>query len=618
MVSIHIYHRFRWVYCQLSYLRYCLPGRIQHALDELPDTLDETYERALKDINKANWELSHRLLQCVAIASRPLRVEELAQFLGFDFTKGPTPKFHEGWLPEDPVHAVLFTTSNLLAIVPVDGSSVIQFSHFSVKEFLTSSRLAKSNDTILRRYHVSVKHAHTLAAQVCLGMLLHPNKNITRDDLKKFPLAEYAAEHWVDHARFEDVSRKVEDGMKLLFDPTRYHFSVWVWICDLEDPYWSREKRDERPSQPSGTPLHYAALCGLDAIVKFLVIERSQDVRGQSFDHKSTALHLACRRGHAEVAGFLLDNGADAEARDKRELTPLHLASRWGHVDVVRILLSRGVDITTKDEENNTPPELAFLSGHVEVTSAFLQFGVTNMMGDNIKWTPLNRACYDGNIDAIRADIEGGANPTGQPDDMLTPLIAAALGGHVEVIQVLLECGADVTAKGDEGWTPMHGASLGGHLDMARILFNHGLDVSTQTKHGLSPLHAASFGGHVEVVRFLLDHRADVTAQIEYDGGTSLHAASEHGHLEVARLLLNHGADVTARDKDGSASIQGAAAGGDVELARLPLERGADAIVQKKDGQTPLHIAASKGYLEFTRLLLKHGADATARAKDGR
>ena len=54
--------RFRWVYCQIAYLRCCLPGRIRHALDELPETLDETYDRALREIDKANWKLAYRLL----------------------------------------------------------------------------------------------------------------------------------------------------------------------------------------------------------------------------------------------------------------------------------------------------------------------------------------------------------------------------------------------------------------------------------------------------------------------------------------------------------------------------------------------------------------------------
>src|ERR1700730_74007 len=116
MTSVHIYCRFRWIHCQLGHLRLCLPERIPRALSELPETLDETYERALKAIDKARWELAHRLLQFVAVASRPPRIEELSQFLGFDFTAGTIPKFHEDWLLDDPVDAVLSSTSSLLAI----------------------------------------------------------------------------------------------------------------------------------------------------------------------------------------------------------------------------------------------------------------------------------------------------------------------------------------------------------------------------------------------------------------------------------------------------------------------------------------------------------------------
>src|SRR5579863_2375387 len=166
------------------YLRDCHRGRIRHALTELPETLDETYERTLREINKADWELAHRLFQCVAAASRPFRVEELAEFLAFDFTSGPIAKFQEGWRLEDPVDAVLSTCSTLLTFVNVDGSSVIQFSHFSVKEFLTSTRLAEAGAETLRHYYVSMTPAHTLVAQACLGILLHLDPNISRKSLK--------------------------------------------------------------------------------------------------------------------------------------------------------------------------------------------------------------------------------------------------------------------------------------------------------------------------------------------------------------------------------------------------------------------------------------------------
>ena len=652
VTHVHIYCRFRWVNCQLGYLRRCLPGRIRRALDELPETLDETYERALKDIDKANWEVAHRLLQFVAVASRPLHVEELAQFLGFDFASEPIPKFHGTWLLEDPVYAVLSTVPSLLAIVDVDGSPVIQFSHFSVKEFLTSARLAESSDTILRRYHITLTRSHTLTASACLGMLLHLDKNTTRDDLEKFPLAEYAAEHWVDHARFEDVPQNVEDAMKRLFDPNHFHFAIWVWIHDLEDRYWRRERRGERPSQPRGTPLHYAALCGLDAIVKFLVIEHSQDVDTRGFGHESTALHLASRGGHVEVACFLLDNNANAEARDRRSSTPLHVASNMGRVEVVRLLLERGVDPTAKDENTYTPPDLALLAGHVEVTRVFLEPVVDVDTGNIPNWTPLDRALFEGNIElsrtllerdagsiglanglevafevtllggsaeAVRLLLEYGLDATATPNnaDGLTLLHCSSIVGHVDFVRVLLEHGADITAQNSVGFTSLHFASGLGHTDAARLLLEHGADSTAKDDGGRTPLHRAAQNGLVEAARLLFEHGADATAE-DNDRSTPLHHAARDGHVGVAHLLFEHGADVTAKDTKGRTPLHRAAQKSQVEVTRLLFEHGADVTAKDNDGLTPLHHAAQKGLVEVARLLLEQGADATAKDTNGR
>jgi hypothetical protein len=77
MMSLHLSLRFRWVFCQPEALRRCIPSSMRHILKDLPKTLDETYQRILKEINEANRELARRLLQCLAVAARPLRVKEL-------------------------------------------------------------------------------------------------------------------------------------------------------------------------------------------------------------------------------------------------------------------------------------------------------------------------------------------------------------------------------------------------------------------------------------------------------------------------------------------------------------------------------------------------------------
>ena len=54
-------------------------------LDELPDSLDETYSRILREIKRSSRDRVKRLLQCLTVAIRPLRVEELAELLAYDF-----------------------------------------------------------------------------------------------------------------------------------------------------------------------------------------------------------------------------------------------------------------------------------------------------------------------------------------------------------------------------------------------------------------------------------------------------------------------------------------------------------------------------------------------------
>ena len=51
-------------------------------------SLDKTYEQALENIYEADRKYARRLFQCIAMASRPLSVEELAEFFAFDCMSG--------------------------------------------------------------------------------------------------------------------------------------------------------------------------------------------------------------------------------------------------------------------------------------------------------------------------------------------------------------------------------------------------------------------------------------------------------------------------------------------------------------------------------------------------
>jgi hypothetical protein len=203
----------------------------------LPDTLDDTYERILRGINKTQKEDARRLLQCLTVAARPLQVDELAELLAFDFEamdERGIPTLREDWRWNDQEQAVLSTCSSLITIVRNGDSRVVQFSHFSVKEYLTSPRLAQSRGDV-SRFYVDLNAAHTILAQACLGTLLRLDEHAGNNGSKGFPLVEYAAQHWVEHAQFEDVSLRVRDGMDDLFDNSKPHFSAWLRTHDMDE-----------------------------------------------------------------------------------------------------------------------------------------------------------------------------------------------------------------------------------------------------------------------------------------------------------------------------------------------------------------------------------------------
>src|SRR5258708_14206339 len=336
-------NRFRWVFCQLEALRHCLAPRVRHMLKELPETLDETYERMLRDINKANWDHAHRLLQCLTVAVRPLRVAELAEVLAIDFgttTREGTSKLNTDWRWEDHERAVLSACSSLVSIGNDDGSDgsspVVQVSPFSVKEYLTSSRIADPSAGI-SRFHILFEPAHTILAKACLGVLLRLGELVDEDNIEdKFPLARYAAEHWVDHAQFENVSSHIRDGMKLLLDPDKPYFASWLQVHDIDispplgSPLgWFADPIHKESN--AATPLYYAALCGFYDLSEQLIIKHPQQVN-ITYGYCVSPLGAALSGGHLEIAQLLYERGADVDVRGDISRTPLDSVSASGHL----------------------------------------------------------------------------------------------------------------------------------------------------------------------------------------------------------------------------------------------------------------------------------------------
>ena len=437
-------NRFRWVFCQLDVLRRSFPSSVRRFIEELPESLDETYERVLREIKKPSRDHARRLLQCLVVAIRPLRVEELAEVLAVDFEDGSEiPKLKPNWRWEDQEQALLTSCSSLITIVDTDGSRVVQFSHFSVKEFLTSARLATSSQGD-SRYHIVLNPAHMIMAQSCLSILLQQD-NFIKDKSaeKRSPLAGYAAEYWVRHAQFEDVASRIK-GMEYLFDADKPYFSAWCQLYDIDsNPSGSIFYQFTTPKSDAN-PLYYAAMCRFSNLMEQLIVKHPGHVKAIGGYYMTPAVAALAGR-HFQLAQVLHRNGSSVDLRGHVGKSPLHAATHGGDFEMVQVLLDYGLDANTQDSLGSTPLNFAleYRSNTIDprVVRLLLDHGANPNILARIQQgnTPLHRASRSGRIEIVRLLVEHGASVEAQDDAGMTPLDVASGEQREEIIKLLLE-----------------------------------------------------------------------------------------------------------------------------------------------------------------------------------
>ena len=667
--SLMFLRRFRWISCQLDVLRQCFPSSVRGILAELPESLDETYERILQQIPKQYREYTHQLLQCLVVAAYPFSVEELAEVLAIDFSATGMVRIMYGSLrPEDKERAVLSACSSLIAIVQDGGSRLVQFPHFSIKDFLTSDRLATSIVDTLRYHHVRHESAHLMMAQLCLSVLLQLDNDMDKQTIRSYPLSNYAGKHFVSHVEFENVISSLSDGVDNLLDRDKPHFYTWVWLqigdWDPEDWHNSRIDRDSedwhnskmdtaqqyhdtKPKfPPQLPPLYYVAALGHLCLARHLILRCSQDLYVKD-DKGCTPLHIAVLAGEEGVSQLLIGHSVDLDIQDINYRTPLHMVAYMGLTRAARMLLERGkplkARLNARDKNNRTPLHLASQRGHSDTAGLLLKCGADVNARDNDTITPLHLVSQHHWGDGFQATktacvlLGHGASVHVRNNNGQTPLHAAAHHGLSEIVALLLKFGADVDAQDNDAMTPLLLVSQSIFGDdpqitkTAHLLLEHGASVHVRNNNGQTPLHAAAYHGLSEIVALLLKSGADVDAQNK-DAMTPLLLVSppffgDDSQItktaQIAQMLLDSGASIHVRDKNGQTPLHAVSQRGLAGVVALILNFGADVDVLDKDAMTPLLLVSQSIFVndsqitKTAQLLLEHGARVHVRNKNG-
>jgi len=383
----------------------------------------------------------------------------------------------DGWRPENPEEAILSACSTLITVIDNDnGSRIVLFSHFSVKEFLISDRFQASEVGNIRKDHIRLDAAHTLLARTCLTVLLQLDEKTDKKRLGTSPLALYAAQLWFEHAKYEDVAPQVEDAMEELFDPRKPYLTSWVWIHDVDQQRF-RESIDtvtDNRSRPDGTALYYAVSCGLIGPAKYLISTHGENVNSKC-GYRGTPLHAASNKGHLDAVSLLLGHGAEVNATNEHGRTPLWEAYCGLHLPVMQLLLEHGAAPDVRCRPFGLLTHDASLCGRAEVIRLLLQH----------------------NADVNTTSVSN-----------YTPLHFASLSGHVDVAQILLEHGANIDALSEHG-TPLFRAVDNGHFDVTRLLLERGADIQIRGRHHLTPFQVATQKRKTKIAQLLLEHGAD-------------------------------------------------------------------------------------------------------------
>jgi len=156
-----------------------------------------------------------------------------------------------------------------------------------------------------------------------------------------------------------------------------------------------------------------------------------------------TPLHWAARHGFTQVAEFLIENGADLNAKERAiaQSTPLHVAATYNQVVVARLLIAKG--------------------GRVDATD---------------KWgsTPLQYAAFNGHDDLIELLLYKGANINHQETRYgITALHAAVAGGKLSTAKLLIGKGVNLTIRNHAGETALGTAMRTRQQALVKLLQEH-------------------------------------------------------------------------------------------------------------------------------------------------
>jgi ankyrin repeat protein len=252
--------------------------------------------------------------------------------------------------------------------------------------------------------------------------------------------------------------------------------------------------------------IHAAARLGMVDRVRELVESDPQLVHARGGDGQ-TPLHFA---KNVEIAAYLLDHGADIDAKDiDHESTPAQymLGDR---PDVARFLIERGckTDILMASAVGDLERVRALLDAdpslvRVRGNAKFFPMANPQAGGTITQWTlgsnasPYQAAVKYGHQDVIALLLERSS--------VAEKLIALCWLHDAAGVTDLLAANAGLVVRAEDQFEIANAATRN-DLEAVRLMLQAGLPVSVRGQHGATPIHWAAFHGNLAMIQAILPY----------------------------------------------------------------------------------------------------------------
>jgi ankyrin repeat protein len=271
-------------------------------------------------------------------------------------------------------------------------------------------------------------------------------------------------------------------------------------------------------------------------------------------------IHHAVRLGMLEEARRMLSgNPGLVHARGGDGQLPLHFAQT---VDMADFLLNRGADINARDVDHESTAAQWMVRDRPDVARALMKRGcaadilLASALGDLEAVTRM----LDADPGAIHTAVNSTCFPMQDPRaggsiyiwtlgaNKTAPVLAKEFG-HADAFRVLMD-------RASEGMRLALACELGDERLVGQLLAARPELAATLTADDRRKLADAAQDNNTAAVRLMLEAGWPVDARGQHNG-TPLHWAAYHGNAEMARVLLLHQAPVNVKGDEYDATPLG-------------------------------------------------------------